>query len=423
MQVSIEASDGLERTLKVVVPSADVKKKENEIIHKIAKNRRMPGFRPGKIPFNVVAKECADEIKSHMIQELVEANIYKAIVDANIERLAESTPVVSDIGEPNSDKDFSFILKIEVEPEVNLDNLGDCEINKKVLSLGDDDVNLMIENIRKCFCTYNEKEGTASKGDKVEVVFEEVENGDPKVFNRKLAVELDPENNPSFINDYIRDKKVGDVVEFTRKDQDENGEHDVAFKFTVKSIQQAILPEVNEEFMKKVNPEGDPQNFRQDLLKNIERELSSFVEQTNMNNVFTKLAEMYKDIELPARAVEETAKRIKQSFAQRKDVQVTDEQIKNRAEYETRFYIIFKALVKKFNLHPDENVVLDYAKRVSSAYENADEYLKQLLTDRRRMEAISNRCWQVQVANHVLTVVKTVEEPLGFKEYTQTYAA
>ena len=71
MQVSIEASEGLNRQIKVVVPAEDYKKAEQAQVRNVSKNKRFPGFRPGHVPQNVVMQSYGDVIHSETINSMM----------------------------------------------------------------------------------------------------------------------------------------------------------------------------------------------------------------------------------------------------------------------------------------------------------------------------------------------------------------
>jgi trigger factor len=417
MSVTIEATEGLSRTLKVVIPAAELKKKEAEIIRKIAKNRRFDGFRSGKVPFAFVAKECRDEIDARVVDEIIEQNTYKSILDAKIDDLTNGVPVVSIQDDLDYAKDFEYKVEVEVYPEIQF-NLGEVELEKQVLTLGDADVDLMIESIRKTFAQFKVKDGESVDGDRVTVVFEEVEGGSAEVVGRQFASIVNPSNGrTSFINDHILGKKVGDVVEFTDTKTDEEGNTtETKFKFTVKEVAAPELPELNDEFIKRVNPEGEPQNFRKDLLTNIERELLTKVEDVNIDTVMTKLLDLYKDVELPKNLIKQNIYGFK-NYAEKHNQVVTDEQIEQIINRNVRVESINHALVKQFEIKPDSKEVTNFVKRISSAFENSEMYQAEIMSNKHQMSKIAERCWTLQIVNTVFANAKVSEKQVGFKDF------
>lgn len=423
MQVSIEATDGFNRRIKVTVPASDVKKMGDSIASQIARNRRFPGFRPGKVPVAFVAKECRAEIEHATRQEIARSYLYRAILDAKIENISEAYPLVTGDDGLKKGEDFSFYVEVEVNPEVNFDkDLGELELNKKVMNISEDDVELMVNNIRKAFATFAKVDREAKNDDKVTVKFEEVENGDSNVFGREVPfVITDQENRKTFFNDHIIGHKAGDVVEFNRSIKDAEGnDKEVAFKLSVVSVEEPQLPELNEEFVKKINPEGTLETLRDDLRKNIERELTAQLESENNNTVLSKLLETYGNFELPPRAVSRAADSLKAYVASRKE-HATDEQIKNRAEHDVKFRLILGALIKKFEIKEDHSFVEAYLDRICSAYEQPEEVKKQMKSNAQQMEKIADQCLLLQVTNFVYSKAKVTEVPASFKDYAQQF--
>jgi len=122
-----------------------VKQKYDEVYAHIAKEAKIPGFRPGKAPRNIIEKKYNEAAKSSVIQELVE-DLYKQAIDK--EKISViNHPVISDINLKNDG--FSFKAVVEVRPEVNIKKYKGIKIKRAQIELSDEKVNEALENIKK----------------------------------------------------------------------------------------------------------------------------------------------------------------------------------------------------------------------------------------------------------------------------------
>ncbi len=81
MQVEVVKLEGLARRLNVVVPAQRFQEAYNERLKEVAKNVRIPGFRPGKIPFDVIEKRFGKIVMGEVASELMQAGFQQAVTD------------------------------------------------------------------------------------------------------------------------------------------------------------------------------------------------------------------------------------------------------------------------------------------------------------------------------------------------------
>lgn len=426
MQVSIEASEGLNRKLKVTIPAADYKKNEQSVIRSFSNNRRVPGFRKGKVPTNVLLKEYGFEMKQQVINGMIQNTLQLALIQSDIKNVAASTPVVGDITDTGSDNDFSYVVEVEVNPEVDFStDLSAVEFKKVVCSIGDEDLNNMIETLRKQQGKWTEAaEGSeAQDGNLVNIDFEGFKDGvafeNGKASNYGVVLG-DKRMIPGF-EDQIKGHKVNDEFEINvtfpaEYQAKELAGQPVVFKAKLLKISTLQLPEVNEDFIKVLGVKGSIDDFRAEVRKNMERQLQFSLEKLNQKEVFDKLMAQYgANLELPARLVAENIQYIKENAAQRKQT-VTDEQAKSAAESRIKSAVIFDAITKKLDVKFDESRVDAFIDSLASAYEDAEEYKKAIKSNANQLNNIRQNIFTEQVTEAVLAAGKTSEENKPFSE-------
>ena len=116
MEVSVEKSSALQRTLRVKVPSDDLKKKINTRLREIGKQVKIKGFRPGKIPHKVLFQRYGKSVQQEVVTELVQSSLLEAIEKESLR--PASNPVLQELPDLEAEGDIEFTANIEVYPEI-----------------------------------------------------------------------------------------------------------------------------------------------------------------------------------------------------------------------------------------------------------------------------------------------------------------
>jgi trigger factor len=146
MQIKETLSQGLKREFDIKIPASEVEKKLNTRLETIGKKVKIPGFRPGKVPLDLLKKRFKAEVLAEVLEECVENGIKQAIKEKNIK---PSLKPNVDVKSYEEDKDLDFEVKMEILPvieEINLDNLS---FEKYVVTVPPEAISNVIENIAK----------------------------------------------------------------------------------------------------------------------------------------------------------------------------------------------------------------------------------------------------------------------------------
>ncbi len=168
MQVSVEATTGLERRLKVGVPASEVDNAVSEKLKQTARRVRIDGFRPGKVPVSVVKQRFGDGIRAEVLQEVVQNNYAKALTE---EKLTPAGSPRIEFTQDKAGQDVEFVATFEVFPEVKLAEFNGYEFDKQVAEITDADIEDMLANLRKQRAEYKVVDRAAADTDQVKIDF------------------------------------------------------------------------------------------------------------------------------------------------------------------------------------------------------------------------------------------------------------
>ncbi len=161
MMVTVESTGKLERRMRVELPAERVDQEVASRLQSVGRTAKIKGFRPGKVPKNVVKKRYGDQVRQEVLSELMQKSYSDAVQQENL------NPAGGPKIEPEEDaagKNFSYIATFEVMPEFVLTGLDKIKIETPEISIGDDDLDEMLLKLRKQKATWTEVERASAEG-------------------------------------------------------------------------------------------------------------------------------------------------------------------------------------------------------------------------------------------------------------------
>ncbi len=241
----------------------ELEKVVNDICREIRKTAKIPGFRPGKAPVNLIKRYYEETIRDSLFRSYVPVKLAEVLEKENLKPLAD--PGVRDFKLDLKNNEFEVVLAVEVKPEIEIkpEDYRGIKVKKTKRGITEKEVEKVIEGLRNQSATWKEVEREAKEGDLVEIEYETEVEGEEKPFTGSVAVVLGENQLWPEVEEKVIGKKAGEEgeVEFTAPDDKEKYGEQVAgkkvkVKFKVKSVKEKELPEVNDEFAKKLGFEN-----------------------------------------------------------------------------------------------------------------------------------------------------------------------
>lgn len=339
MKSNLENVSSLEKKLKIEVPPQTVNDEFSRAFKYLQREANIKGFRKGKAPIATIKSLYADKVKSDVVQNIIQATYWNALKEHKL--VPVSMPSI-DFEEIQEDAPFTFTANFEIRPEIKIQKRNGFKIEKEKLNIGEDRINTAIENIRQSnsqFQTVTESRPLAN-GDFAIIDFEGFMNGSPLENGAAKGHQLEIGANqfiPGFEEGLVG-MKVGEQRELTLQfPADYHVEtlkaQPVHFKVTLNEIKQKSLPELNEEFFKKIG-QTDLQGLRDQIKKEMEESDQNRIEQDLRDKVMKLFVEA-NPVEAPKSLLEEQRKALVADFQNRlKSQGFTDE---NFDEYQQKW--------------------------------------------------------------------------------------
>lgn len=429
MSAAVETLEKLERKVIVSLSWLDINEATDKELKKAQRRVKIDGFRPGKAPLKMVAQMYGAGIQNDVLNDLAQQAFNKVAQEQNL-RIAAVTKIEPVEGEESADA-LKVAFTYETFPEIKIGDLSALNIEKVSAEVGDKEVDDTVEILRKQRTRYNRVERAAQNGDRVIIDFEGKIDGEPfaggssKNYPFLLGNgEMLPEFEAGVLG--LKEGESKDVeVHFP---EDYHGK-DVAgktavFTITVHNVAEPILPEVDADFAKALGiADGDVAKMREEIKKNVAREVKRRVDARNTDAVMEALRKAH-SFDLPQVFVRDEAQRLademKQNFAQQgldaSNFDLPADMFTERAEQRVALGLLLPALVEEFKLQATDEQVKAIIADVADSYEDPQEVMDWYFEDRSRLAGPTNLAVEANVVDYVLGKANVTEKALSFEE-------
>src|SRR6266446_3279855 len=262
MAANVESLGALERRVSMSVPVEEIDRQVDERLKKLARDVRMPGFRPGKVPLKLVAQTYGPQVRSEVLGDAVQKAFTEVVKEANL-RVAGYPRIEKKAAA--DDKALEFSATFEIYPEVKLGDLSAASIERSQVEVDDAAVDRTIEILRKQRTRFVPASRPARDGDRLTVDFEGTIAGQAFDGGKAENFVFTPGEGrmlPEF-DAAARGMSPGESKTFAVRFPDNYHGKDVAgkeasFEMKVKSVEEPQLPALDAEFAKQLGvADGD----------------------------------------------------------------------------------------------------------------------------------------------------------------------
>ncbi|GIU30237.1 trigger factor [Shewanella colwelliana] len=426
MQVSVETTQGLERRLTISVPAEQIENTVKEALKSEAKRARIPGFRPGKVPVSVINKRYGNAIRQDITGEVMQRNFVEAIIAEKLNPAGAPTFVPGETDAEN----FQFVATFEIYPEVELKGLEAIEVEQPKAEVTDADVDAMIDTLRKQHATFEAVERAAADGDKAKIDFvgsidgEEFEGGKAEDFELQLGSGRMIPGFESGVEGHKAGEEFEIDVTFPEDYHAENLKGKVAkFAITLKEVQAANLPEVNDEFAKLFGVvDGGLEALKTEITKNMTRELEQALKANVKEQVLNGLLAQ-NEIELPKALIDGEVNVLRQQAMQRFGDQAANmpelpaDLFTEQAERRVKVGLLLGEVIKTNELKAEDERVQALIASMASAYEDPSEVVEYYNSNQEMMQNMRNVALEEQAVEALLNSAKVTEKDVNFEEF------
>lgn len=430
MQVSVENVGKLGRKLTVKFPAERLEAQVSERIAEMGRTVRLKGFRPGKVPTNVIKQRFGAQVRGEALSELIGSTLRDAVTQEKLQPIAN--PSVDTTGNP-VDGEIAYTATFEIMPEFPAIDVSALEIARPKAEVKDTDIDKMIETLRTQRRSFDEVSRASKDGDFV--MFEyAAEAGDyrfPAEGLERAGSVLGSGTLFKALDEALTGRTAGDdLVEDVAFPEDFRNP-DLAgktAKVTLKivKVQEPNLPAIDEDFVKLFGVvDGDIETFRKEVRSNLERELKATVMARLKSEVAEKLAGAYPELDVPDLMANAEAQSLAAGNLPRGQ-QPSPEMVAEALPFARKRVIaalLMGEIARKNELRLDRKRMAEMLTAIASTYEEPEKVIELYNGDPQLMQGLQNRVMEDQVAEWVADNAKSTDQELSFDEVMRPVGA
>jgi len=421
VDIKIEVGKPHERTLKVHVAWSEMEPGFEKKLTKLNKQVNRPGFRPGKIPRNIMLQSYGPSVLAEILDETVQAAYYKAIMDNNLAPIDQGS--IDDMSEFDRGRDLEFSLKLQVEPDFEMFNYKKgFKITKTEYSATDEDIAHALEHLQERFAEVEIRDDGAADGDLLKGDLQYLDTDGVAIEGSEVKDRYIKIGDGVFGGDVAKKligSKVGDEVSFDIPAQTKDAE-DLHIKMQVNAVETHILPELTDDFAKQVDPKFETMDaLRESTREDIQKQLDFDVLKAQDQSLANKLVEETK-LEVPEVMVEDYLTRLVERVRQERGADVDEDQVREqnreRANWELSWYLIRKKLIAEEKIEvTDEDVELKLDE-LTAQMPGDKEKMKTLYRDKQYLPQIKDDILEKKIFAHLESFAKVKVKQATSKE-------
>ena len=425
MQVTVETTQGLERRMRVEIPEERIRGEVDKRLGDLARNVRIPGFRPGKAPVKVVARHYGRQVRDEVVGGIVQESLIDALGQEQLRPAA--APRIAPL-ETGAGDGVAYTATFDVLPDVSLPQFDSMEIVRPVATVADEDVDRMLETMRRQRRTWKTVERAATPSDRVVVDLEGIVDGEPLdgAGATELPVQLDANSMVDGFEEGLVGTRAGEdktlELTFPQSYPEHLAGKPVTFDVKVRRVEEPEVPEIDDAFAESFGvADGGVETLRGEVRANMERELADGLRAMLKQRVMESLL-AGKEFDLPesmvrgemARVMQRRREELEQSGMDPERMEPDSAAIEEPIRRRISLDLIVAEIIKEHRIELDHARVRARVETIASTYKEPARVVDWYYSDRERLSGIESQVFEDQVVEWILERVQVTDEHSSF---------
>lgn len=425
---NVETLGTLERRVSMSLPAADIEREVDTRLKQLARNVKMPGFRPGKVPMKLIAQTYGPQVRSEVLSDAVQKAFSEAVKEANL-KVAGFPRIEKKDGSDAAALEFSATF--EVYPDVKVADLAGATIERPQVAVDDAAVEKTIGILRKQRTRFVGVERPAKAQDRLTVDFTGTIDGEAFAGGKGENVvftlgegRMLPEFDAAAQGLRPGESKTFELTFPADYHGKEVAGKRASFDLLVKNVEEPQLPEVDAEFAKSLGiADGDIGKMRSEIRANVERETNKRIEARVKAQVLQALLDRT-PLELPKSLVQMEAQQLVERAAadlqsrglKPGQIPLDPAAFEATAKRRVALGLIIGELARAENLQPKPAEVRAVVEQEAATYESPAEVVKWFYMQPQRLSEMEGVALEANVVKWVLGKATVVDKPVAFDE-------
>ena len=417
MKVTVQNKNGLNKDLKVLVDKKTLEKYLNEKYEEVSKTVQLKGFRPGKVPKEVLKRQFGKAIYGEVLDKVLKETTSKAITDNNIKPAGQPKIDLKSFGE---DKDLEYIISVTELPKIDLKQIENIKADEYEVTIESKEIDNRISEIAKNQKNFVDVDPAkvANVGDLVAFDYKATVDGNDFKGNEGKNTQLELGKDlfiKGFDKQLIKVKKDETVdVEVTLPEN--FPEKDLVgkkAKFVCKiiSVKKSKEVEINDEFAKNLGAKD-----LGDLRKLIEKQINE--EYKNSLNMITKKQildqiEKYKIDEIPENLIEQEMKILSQGLKE-EDIKAKKKEFEIKAKQRIKVGLILNEYGEQNKIKVEESEMQGEIQKQLRMMPGQEKFLMEYYQKNpSAVASLRGNIYEEKIINSIMSKSKTTKKKVG----------
>ncbi len=429
MGSNVENLGTLERRCDITISLEKLQGEIENRLKRLAKTTKLHGFRPGKVPIRIITQMYGVQVQQDVLNDAVHKEFKDTVKEHNLQ--VAGYPRFEVKAANDNEAFYTVSATFEVYPEIVLGDLSKQDIERPTVHIEEADIDKTLDMICKQRVTYDPVNRAAKKGDRAKIDYHGTVNGDDFPGGKAEGIQLII-GDGKFLKDFeasLIGMKVGNNKSFDVVFPDDYHGKDIAgktvtFEAKLNELEEPVLPNVDAEFAKLLGiPDGDIKKLREGIHKDLEREVSKRIRSRIKEQIMQAFLDTTR-IEAPSILINKEKERLMQNARSDfeaqgmkvKDIPLTADLFKEKAEYRVKLGLILAELVKVHALKATSEQVRNIIEDAAQSYENPEQVVKWHYASPERLQEAESLALEENVVNWALEKIKLIDKTVTFDE-------
>lgn len=390
LEITVDEPGAWKRRLTVVVPEARVEEERQRVRTELAKRLDIDGFRPGKVPPQIVEQRFGSTIDDRAVQSLVSETFREALEQEELEPIGE--PEVSDIRFLADDR-LSYEIEVEIMPRIELDRVGGFKVERPEIEVDPEEVDRILERLREDEATWRPADRQPENGDLVTVRIRPADREEGLSSDDEYQFEMGEGNALPDIEDAISTLEPGQRetfdVHFPEALREEGQAEDRELEIELSDVKEAELPPLDDELASRVGDFDSLEELRDAVREDAEAHHRDEAENEVRERLMDHVIEA-NPFEVPESMVEDYVSRMLDApeDVDPEELEEARQQVRPRAERQIKRHLILERLTEREGLAATEAEVDERIREIAEAEGVEPGEVRRQLTRDDRMESL-----------------------------------
>ncbi|MCP3991796.1 MAG: trigger factor [Actinomycetia bacterium] len=427
MKSTVEALEGNKVKVVVEVEESEFERDLDAAFKRLAKEVRLPGFRPGKAPRKVLEARIGQSYaRDEAFREALPNYYTEAVKEHEVDVIA---PPEIDITDGHEDGPVSFDAVVEIRPSISVDSYQALEIEIPAIYVSETEIDEAIDRIRSRLGELKTVDRAGAGGDRAVINIETTHGGEsvPGFTTEGYVYEIGSgAAGVVELDDHLTGASAGDSVDFSADHPDEDEEEPLEFSVEVQEIQEMVLPEATDEWVTENSEFETLEEMRADYRTNMETAKVNQAMAARRNGVAEKLAELVDDELVPSAMIDMEVENRAQDMAMRLQAQGVDfesfmqmtgqtqedllVELRGQAETTSKLDLALRAIAEAESIEVTDADITDQLSEVAEQIDRPLDEIQSEFVDAGRMPALRSDLLKGKALDWVTDRAKLVDE-------------